>query len=41
MRNYLKQNLTPILIGFVLAWFIIYITNAILDTIIKITLIEN
>ena len=41
MKKYLKENLEPILIGFVIAIMAIYLFNTISDTIIKIALIEK
>lgn len=41
MKKYLKENLEPILIGFVIAIMTIYLFNTISDTIIKIALIKE
>ena len=41
MKKYLKENLEPILVGFVLAIMTIYLFNTISDIILKITLIIN
>jgi len=41
MKNYIKENLEPLLIGFVIAIMMIYLFNTISDTIIKIALIKN
>jgi hypothetical protein len=41
MRNYLKNNLEPILIGFALAIVFIYVTNTISDVVIKIAILTN
>jgi hypothetical protein len=39
--KYIKQNLEPILMGFVIALITIYLFNTISDVIIKIALIKN
>jgi hypothetical protein len=39
--KYIKENLEPILIGFVIAIMTIYLFNTISDIIIKIALIKN
>ena len=41
MKKYIKENLEPLLIGFVIAILTIYFFNLISDTIIKIALIKN
>lgn len=41
MKKYLKENLEPILIGFVIAIMTIYLFNTISDIIIKIALIKE
>jgi hypothetical protein len=40
MKEYIKKNLEPILIGFVIAIMSIYLFNLMSDTIIKIMLIK-
>jgi hypothetical protein len=40
MKEYLKKNLEPILIGYVVAVMILYVLDTIGDTIIKLALIK-
>lgn len=41
MREYIKKNLEPLLIGFISAMLVIYFFNSINDIIIKIALINK
>lgn len=41
MKKYIKENLEPLLIGFVVAILTIYLVNTISDIVIKIALINS
>lgn len=41
MKEYFKNNLEPILVGFVIAVFTIFLFNLVSDIIVKIAIVQN